>query len=460
MNAAVEQMAALYGEPRRDSRIEHLRVPPQDVTAEQNVLGAMMLDNRALARITLDESDFYRRDHALIYRAICDLDAASKPYDAVTLGEWFESQGLAEQVAGGAYLVELAAQTASAANVAAYADIVRHKAVLRRMIEVGTAIVNDGFDPGREAAETILDRAIRELMALSKSDRSCEFTLQQAARMAWEDAEVAHRTNGALRGVTTGYERMDARLGGFHAGDLIFIGARPSMGKTALMVNLALNAAAAGHSIGMISGEQSAMQVGQRSISATSRVPAERMRNGQFEDEDWPQLSEAMRKLVDRKVRIYDRSAPTLDELCRVARRWKQDHGMAVLFVDYLQRIRVPKAENRIEEVSEVARGLKTLARDLEIPVVALAQVKAEVDKRAGDKRPNLGDIANSDEATREADMILFLYRDEVYHDESPDRGIAELNVEKYRHGPTGRFRLAFQHETMLFADLYSGPGL
>lgn len=459
MNAAVEQMAALYGEPRRE-RVEHLRVPPQDVTAEQNVLGALMLDNLALARIALDEADFYRRDHALIFRAICDLDAAAKPYDSVTLGDWFESQGLAEHVAGGSYLIELASQTGSAANVAAYAEIVRSKAVLRRVIEVGSQLVSEGFDARREPAEAILDRAIRELMALSKSDQKCEFTLQQAAKMAWEDAEQANRSNGALRGVPTGYERMDARLGGFHSGDLIFIGARPSMGKTALMVNLALNAAAAGHAIGMISGEQSAMQVGQRSISATSRVPAERMRNGQFEDEDWPMLSAAMRKLVDRKVRIYDRSAPTLEELCRVARRWRQDHGMAVLFVDYLQRIRVPKADNRIEEVSEVARGLKTLARDLEIPVVALAQVKAEVDKRTGDKRPNLGDIANSDEATREADMIVFLYRDEVYHEDTPDRGIAELNVEKYRHGPTGRFRLAFRNETMVFADLHSGPDL
>src|SRR5690606_229620 len=184
------------------------------------------------------------------------------------------------------------------------------------------------------------------------------------------------------------------------------------------------------------SGEQSAMQIGQRSIALEAGVAAERMRNGQFEDEDWPRLSEGMHKLMRRNVRLIDRSAPTLDEVCRTARRWRQEHKIEVLFVDYLQRIRVPRAESRIEEVAEVARGLKTLARDLDIPVVALAQVKAEVDKRT-DKRPGLGDIANSDEATREADLIGFLYRDEVYHDDSPHRGIAELNIDKNRHGPT-----------------------
>lgn len=436
------------------SRHETLRVPPQSVPAEQYVLGALMLDPGALARLTLDEADFYRRDHALIFRAICELDAAGKPYDAVTLGEWFESQGLGEQASHGAYLVELAATQASSANVIAHANIVRDKAVLRRLIEVATAAVNDGFSPeGRPTAE-ILDSAIRDLMALSKSEQACEFTLQQAARMAWDDAQKAHEAGGKLRGITTGFARLDQRLGGFHAGDLVILGARPSMGKTALMVNMALSAAKAGHAVGMVSGEQSAMQIGQRSISLESRVPAERMRNGQFQEEDWPLLTEGMRKLVERKVRLIDRSAPTLDELARTARRWRQEHGISVLFVDYLQRIRVPRAESRIEEVAEVSRGLKTLARDLDIPVVALAQVKAEVDKRNGDKRPGLGDIANSDEATREADQIGFLYRDEVYDDESPSRGIAELNIEKNRHGPTGQFQLRFFAETMMFADL------
>lgn len=436
------------------------RVPPQSIEAEQSVIGGLMLSPGSLGRVDLDESDFYRRDHGLIYRAIRELDADGKPFDAVTVGDWFHSMGMSDQVGNGSYLIELAATVPSAANIAAYASIVRDKAMLRRAIDAASALLEDCFNPeGRETSE-LLDAAIRGLMTLTKREQRHDYTLQQAIRMAWEDAQDAYNHRGEIRGIPTGFGRMDKRLGGFHKGDLIIIGARPSMGKTALMVNLALNAAAAGHVCGVISGEQSVMQMGQRSLAVDSRVAAERMRNGMFEEEDWPRLTAAMSRLLSRKVRIYDRSAPTLDEICRTARQWKQEHGIGVLFVDYLQRVKVPKAENRIAEVAEASRGLKTLARDLEIPVVALAQVKADVDTRAGDKRPALGDVANSDEATREADQIGFLYRDEVYNDMSNDKGIAELNFEKNRHGPTGRFKLRFDGETMMFADLQRGPEL
>ncbi len=317
----------------------------------------------------------------------------------------------------------------------AYAAIVRDKSTLRQIIEIATGAVNDGFNPDGRNTPEILDEIIRSLMTLSKLEQKCEYTLKQALSLAFDDALDAYKNQGQLRGITTGYTRMDDRLGGWHPGDLIFIGARPSMGKTALMVNLAANASAKAHAVGIISGEQSAMQIGQRSISSNSGVHAELLRNGHIEEEQWPRLNAATKALMERKVFLYDRSAPTLDEIARVARRWKQEHGIKVLFVDYLQRIRFPKAQGRIEEVSEVARGLKTLARDLDIAVVCLAQVKAAVDNYP-DKRPGLGDIANSDEATREADMIMFLYRDEVYNDDTPDKSIAELNVEKYRHGP------------------------
>lgn len=430
----------------------HLRIPPQSIESEQAVLGGLMLDPNALAKISLASDDFYRRDHQLIHQAICELDAKGQPFDVVTLGDWFADKGRSDMVDGGSYLVELASGTPSAANIRAYADIVRDKAVLRRAIDIGTALIGAAF--GGAKAQTVADEAIRDLMALTKAEQSCEFTLKQAANMAWADVEQASENKGVLRGITTGFGRMDARLGGWHKGDLIMIGARPSMGKTALMVNMGLSAAKVGHVVGVISGEQSAMQIGQRSIAATGKVHAERMRNGDIDDEAWGFLSAAISSLAGYNFRIYDRSAPTLDDIVRLARKWKQEHGLAVLFVDYLQRIRFPKAQNRIDEVSEVARGLKTLARDLEIPVVCLAQVKAEVDKR-DDKRPGLGDIANSDEATREADLIAFLYRDEVYNDNAA-RGTAELNVEKYRHGPTGQFGLRFDAGTMRFTDAVS----
>jgi replicative DNA helicase len=228
------------------------------------------------------------------------------------------------------------------------------------------------------------------------------------------------------------------------------------MGKTALAVNFALAAGRAGHTVGLISGEQSAKQIGQRSLAIDAEVRAELMRNGQIEDSVWSLLNQAAKRLGQHRIRIYDRPAPTLDEVVRTARWWKQEFGMGLLLVDYLQRIRVPGIRERKDEVAEVAIGLKTLARDLDLSIVCLAQVKAEVEQRT-EKRPRQGDIANSDEATREADQIAFLYRDEVYNDDTEDKGVAELNVEKNRHGATGQFRIGFDAESMRFHNLDEG---
>jgi replicative DNA helicase len=420
------------------SRYDSLRVPPSSVEAEQSVIGGLMLVPNALARVSLTPEDFYRRDHQLIFRAIQELDRKAQPYDAVTLGEWFEAQGLGEQVGNGAYLVELASTTPSAANIGAYAAIVRDKAVLRALIEAATEMVSAGFNPdGKDSAE-IVDAGIGALMRLAKQEAKHEATLEQAVRAAAIDMQEAHAAGGALRGIPSGFARMDARLGGWHSGDLIVIGARPAMGKTALLVNLAEYAAEREHCVGFISGEQSAMQLGQRALSRTSGIHAERMRSGNLDDEDWPKLTESVRRLIAHKFHILDRSAPTIDEIRRTARRWKQEHGMAALYVDYAQRIRVPKAQNRVEEVAEVARSMKEIARDLDVPVILLSQVVKNVDMRE-DKRPGMSDLANSDELVREADLIAMLYRDEVYNENSPAKGTAELNVEKNRHGPCSR---------------------
>ncbi|MBS0200316.1 MAG: AAA family ATPase, partial [Proteobacteria bacterium] len=382
-------------------------------------------------------------------RAMVEQDRNGKPFDAVTLGEHFTGDDVSPE-----YLIDLAQTATSAAMIRHHADLVRQKSVLRQTIDIAGRVTSGAY-AGADAP-VLLDDAIRDLMALVKAEAGCEYTLRQALIAAMDDVDAAIAAGGKLRGVATGFDRMDKRLGGWHRGDLVFIGARPSMGKTALMVNLAINAAKAGHSVGIISGEQSAMQVGQRAASSESSVHAERMRNGDLDEEAWPKLTDAMSMLVNQRVRIYDRSAPTIEEIERVARRWKQEHGIEVLFVDYLQRIRVPGAKARNEEVGEAARRLKTLARDLDIPIVCLAQVKAEVDSRS-DARPGLADIANSDEATREADLIAFLYRAEVYWKgdcECPESGIAEFNVMKYRHGPTCRCRLRFHGETMRFDNL------
>jgi len=434
------------------NRMTQLRIPPQSVEAEQAVLGGLMLVPNALAKIALDSADFYRRDHALIFQAICDLDRKGQPCDVVTLGQWFEAAGQGELVGNGAYLIELASTTPSAANIVAYAGIVRDKAQRRRVIDVATEAVCAAFEGGVET-QALVDSAIGDLMALSKQDTRYEATLAEAVREAARDMQEAYQAGGEIRGIPSGFTRMDRRLGGFHPGDLIVIGARPAMGKTALLVNLAMHAAEQGHKVGFISGEQSAMQIGQRAIARASGIHAERMRNGNLEEEEWSKLTEAVRRLIQQHVFILDRSAPTNDEIRRTARRWKQEHGIAALYGDYAQRFRVPKAQNRVEEVAETARSWKEIARDLGIPAVLLSQVVKNVDMRE-DKRPGMSDLANSDELVREADVIAMLYRDEVYHENSPQRGTAELNVEKNRHGPCGQFRLAWRAETMRFGDL------
>lgn len=449
----------------RDDQDIPARTPPANIEAEQNVLGVLMSHSSAFAKVQLEPEDFYLRKHRELFKALQDMEAAGSPLDPVTVGDWAESRGIGEAVGGGAYLVELASLSWTASNLRAYAGIVRDRSRLRRVVDLATELLAEAFQPNGRSAAEIVDAAVGDLMKLNQLESNCDFSLAQAIKLAWKDAEIAYEHRGTIRGVPTGFTRMDARLGGWHKQDLIFLPARPGMGKTALMVNLGLNAAGAGHTIGLISGEQSAMQLGQRSLAVDAQVSqrgvsidhrvqvkAESLRNGQISDDVWPLLSESMQRLAKRRLRIFDRPAPTLEEVVRTARLWKQEYGMSALYVDYLQRIRFRGVEKRHEEVAEVAQGLKTLARDLDIPVICLAQVKAEVEGR-NDKRPRQGDIANSDEATREADLIAFLYRDEVYNDNTAEPGVAEINVEKNRHGPTGQFKIKFNHGSMLFED-------
>lgn len=429
-----------------------LRVPPHSIDAEQAVLGGLMLSPESLDKIadTLAEADFYRRQHQLIFRAITELAQRGQPCDAVTMGEWFEASGTAETVGGAAYIVDLVNGTPSAANIRAYAVIVRRKAMLRRLIDIGVSLSEAAFDDGDAMALT--DGAVRDLMDLTKASVAHDGTLKDALREAMAEIQEAFESGGKLRGIPSGIKRLDERLGGFHRGDLIVIGARPAMGKTAMLFGLADHASSQGHAIGMISGEQPRMQMGQRLISRNSHVPAEVLRSGRIDDHEWPKITGAVTALHGRNFFVYDRSAPTMDEVARIARKWKRMHNIQALYLDYVQRVRVPGAD-RITEVSEVARSLKDLARDLDIPLIALAQVKAAVDTRA-DKRPMQGDLANSDELTREADIIAMLYRDEVYNENSPERGIAEINVEKNRHGPLGVIKTAWLAETMRFENL------
>jgi replicative DNA helicase len=446
---------------RTEPRIDQLRVPPQSVEAEQAVLGGLMLAPDAFDRIAdlLTDKDFYRRDHQLIYRAIRELAEKDRPFDAVTLGEWFESNGLSEQVAGGAYLVELASTTPSAANIKAYAEIVRDKAVLRQLIEIGTEIVNDGFQPeGRESAE-ILAKAEQQVFAIAEagSRGRQDFTpINKAMAEAFDVLQTRHANGGGITGLPTGYTEFDQMTAGLQPTDLIILAARPAMGKTTFALNIAEYAAIkTKKAVAVFSMEMSASQLALRLISSNGRINATRLRTGQLEDEDWSRVTSAIRMIKETKIFIDDTPGLSPDVLRAKSRRLKREHDLGLIVIDYLQLMAVPgNSENRATEISEISRSLKGLAKELNVPVIALSQLNRSLETRT-DKRPVMADLRESGAIEQDADIIIFIYRDDYYNKEnSPDKGLAEIIIGKQRSGPTGSVKLKFFGEYTRFDNL------
>ena len=412
----------------------------------------------------LNEEDFYRRDHQLIYRAIRELAEKSRPYDAVTLGEWFESQGLSEQVAGGAYLVELASTTPSAANITAYAEIVRDKAILRQLIEAGTGIVNDAFQPDGRDSDEILSQAEKDVFAISEAraqGRTDFVAINKAMAEAFDVLQTRYQNGGSITGLPTGYTEFDEMTAGLQSTDLIILAARPAMGKTTLALNIAEHAAIKTKKpVAVFSMEMSASQLALRLISANGRVNATRLRTGQLEDEDWSRVSSAIRMIKETKIFIDDTPGLSPESLRAKARRLKREHGLGLIVIDYLQLMAVPgNKENRATEISEISRSLKGLAKELNVPVVALSQLNRSLETRA-DKRPVMADLRESGAIEQDADMIVFIYRDDYYNKEnSPDKGLAEIIIGKQRNGPTGTVKLAFINRITKFESLAHGGG-
>jgi len=452
---------------RAEAAAMGLRVPPHSIDAEQAVIGGLMLSPGALDRVAgrIVPEDFYRHDHRIIFKAMLGLAQRGTPCDAITLGEWFERHGFVEVDA--TYLMELANTTPSAANIAAYAAIVRDHSTRRRVIDTATRLAELAYAANDDTGE-LLDGGITELMGMQRVETTSEFTLRQALSLAYEKAEEVKRLGGLVPGVSTGLTDLDDVLGGFHDSDLIVIGARPAMGKTALLLNLAL---AAGRqrrndrgevettpiSAGLISTEQPVVQLGARFLAIEAGIKASRLRNGSHDETDLERMFFAVQRLQDRELVINDRATVTIADVQRTARRWKQERDIGVLWVDYIQRIRgADRRAKKNEQVAEVAAGLKDIGRELDIPVVALGQVGREVEKRT-DKRPNMGDLSDSSEIEKEGDQIAMIYRDEVYNPDTPDKGMAEILIEKNRHGPTGLVRTQWIAETMKFANWRPG---
>jgi len=443
-------MAASPDRMFSSARVDALRVPPHSIDAEQAVLGGLMLDEHAWERIAdkLGEEDFYRKDHRLIFRAIGDLASRNQPCDAVTLGEWFESSGLADEVGGVAYVIQLANATPSAANILAYAGIVREKSVLRQLIEAGTQIVGDGFQPEGRKSEEILAEAEQRVFHIAETGargKKSYVEMRAAVHEAFQILSRRYESKDAVTGLATGFADLDEMTSGLQPADLIIVAARPSMGKTALAVNMAEHAAIKSRkAVAIFSMEMSASQLAFRLISSLGRIDQQHLRNGDLAEEDWPRVTSAITLLSETKILIDDTPALSPAELRARARRMKRQYDLGLIVVDYLQLMAVPgNKENRATEISEISRGLKALAKELNIPVIALSQLNRSLEQRT-DKRPVMADLRESGAIEQDADVILFIYRDEYYDKESADKGLAEIIIGKQRNGPTGTVKLTF----------------
>jgi replicative DNA helicase len=440
--------------------VESPKVPPHSMEAEQSVLGGLLLSSSAWDQVAdkVVESDFYREDHRLIFRAIRDLHDAGKPCDAVTVSEWFESHGKADQVDGGNYISQLANNTPSAANVGAYADIVREKSILRSLIDVGTTITSSAFSSEGRESKSLLEEAERLVFAIAdKGNRggSGYVSVQDSLKEAMAKIEELNAFEGDITGIPTGYIDFDKLTAGLQPSDLIIIAGRPAMGKTTFAMNVAEHAAIKyGKSVAVFSMEMASLQLVMRMFSSVGQIDQNRIRTGSLDDMDWPKLTSAMNLLHKSKIFIDDTPALSPAELRARARRLKREHDIDLIVVDYLQLMSVPDIkENRATEIAEISRSLKTIAKELNVPVVALSQLNRALENRPN-KRPLMADLRESGAIEQDADLIVFIYRDEVYNKESGEKGKAEIIIGKHRNGSTGTVHLAFQGPWLRFVNL------
>src|SRR3569832_2395225 len=370
------------------------------------------------------------------------------PCDAVTLGEWFDSNGLSELVGGTSYVLQLANSTPSAANIIAYAEIVREKSVLRQLIDAGTQITGDGFQPEGRSSQEILETAEQKVFRIAESGargRKGFVPMRSAVKEAFQILHQRYESKGAVTGLATGFTDLDEMTAGLQPSDLIIVAARPSMGKTALAVHIAEHAAMKSRkAVAIFSMEMSSSQLAFRLISSLGRIDQQRLRTGDLGDEEWPRVTSAITLLSDAKIFIDDTPALSPMELRARARRLKREHDLGLIVIDYLLLMQVPgNKENRATEISEISRSLKALAKELQLLVIALSQLNRSLEQRPN-KRPVMSDLRESGAIEQDADLIVFIYRDEVYNDDSPDKGTAEIIIGKQRNGPIGTVRLTF----------------
>ena len=449
-----------------DPQLDYLRVPPHSVEAEQSVLGGLLLDNAAWERITdvLNEEDFYRFDHKLIWHHIARLINLSRPADVVTVHESISSVGKSEEIGGLAYLNALAHNTPSAANIRRYGEIVRERSMLRKLVSVADEIAAAAFNPQGKEARQLLDEAESKVFKIAQEGAKASAEFREIQPLLSEVVErideLYHREGDSdVTGVPTGFTDLDKMTSGLQAGDLVIVAGRPSMGKTSLAMNIGEHVAIEqGLPVAVFSMEMGAVQLAMRMLGSVGMLDQHRMRTGKLLAEDWPRVTHAVQRMQDAQMYIDETPALNSVELRARARRLSRKCGqLGLIIIDYLQLMGANGAgENRATEISEISRSLKALGKELQCPIMALSQLNRSLEQRPN-KRPVMSDLRESGAIEQDADIIMFIYRDDYYNKESKDPGIAEIIIGKQRNGPTGTVRLTFLKPLTRFESLASG---
>ncbi len=427
-----------------------LKVPPNSVEAEQSLIGGLMLDNAAWDKVAdlVSDSDFYRKDHRLLFAAIAELAENGQPCDVVTVSELLGNRNELAAAGGLEYLATLANETPGAANVVAYARILRERSTLRSLINAGNEISGNAYTTdGRTATELVdaAERLVFEIAERGARGKSGFRALKHILPEAVDRIDLLHQSEGEITGIPTGFTEFDKLTAGLQPGELIVIAGRPSMGKTTLAINIAENAAIGARvPTAIFSMEMPSQQLAFRMISSLGRVNQTHLRTGKFPDEDWSRINTAVQLMSDAPIFIDDTPAMSPTEIRARSRRLKREHGLGLIVLDYMQLMQVPgNKENRATEISEISRSLKALAKELSLPIIALSQLNRSVEQRT-DKRPVMSDLRESGAIEQDADLIVFIYREEVYNQDTPRKGIADISIAKQRNGPIGDFPLTF----------------
>lgn len=444
---------------------EQLKTPPHAIEAEQSVLGGLLLNNASWDDVAeiLSEADFFRYAHQLIWRTMFQLTQKLIAFDVVSLSEVLKNHGLLEDVGGITYLLTLENSTPSAANIRVYAQIVREKALLRKLIAAGTKAVDLAFLPEGRSALDVIDTAEKLIYDVAQESQGNQKTYANTKALLTACVEriaFLHENPNQVTGIQTFYDDFDEKTAGLQKGDLIIVAGRPSMGKTTFAMNIAENVALRGkHSVAVFSLEMPGEQLMMRMLSSVGRISAQKLRTGDLNNEDWSKLSNAISRLNEAPIFVDETAGLSPLELRARARRLKREHNIGLIVIDYLQLMRgsTPNT-NRTEEISEISRSLKALAKELAVPVIALSQLNRSLEQRP-DKRPKMSDLRESGAIEQDADIILFIYRDEVYNPDSQDKGVAEVIIGKQRNGPIGKVLLTFMGEFTRFENMAMGSG-